>query len=441
MSYSVGLVNLGCAKNQVDGERMLAALHKAGYRIEPDAARADAVVVNTCGFIDAAKREAIGEILECARLKKEGKIRAVIVTGCLAERYRRQVRKEMPEVDAVAGIGADGQIADIVGKALRGEKEEVFPDKTLLPLCGERELLSPPWTAYLKISEGCGNRCSYCAIPAIRGRYRSRPPKEIEEEARALASRGVKELVLIAQDTMRYGLDLTGRLMLPALLRRLCRIEGIEWIRVLYGYPDAVTDELLRTMAEERKVVPYIDLPLQHCDEEILRSMRRGGNRKSLEALVRKMRAAVPGLVVRTTLIAGYPGETEEQFGELCDFVKANRFERLGCFAYSQEEGTPAAGLPGQIDGEEKRRRAQIVSEIQMGILQEMGEQMKGRTLRVLVEGRESDWWFGRSYREAPDVDGEIYFRSAGAPPSLGEFIRVKITDCTDGELSGVAVR
>lgn len=441
MPYSVGLVNLGCAKNQVDGERMLAALRRAGYRVEPDAARADAVVVNTCGFIEAAKREAIGEILECARLKAQGRIRAIVVTGCLAERYRGQVMRELPEVDAVAGIGADGDIAAVVAKALGGGKPQIFPEKERLPLDGERVPLSPPWTAYLKIAEGCDNRCSYCAIPAIRGRYRSRAPEKIEREARALAARGVKELVLIAQDTTRYGADLTGRLMLPELLRRLCGIGGVEWIRVLYGYPDFVTDELLKTIAEEKKVVPYIDLPLQHCDRKILRSMRRGGDRSSLEALIRRMRAAVPGLVLRTTLIAGYPGETEEQFGELCDFVRENRFERLGCFAYSQEEGTPAAALPGQIGAEEKRRRAQVVTEMQMEIMQEQGERMAGQTLRVLTEGREGDRWFGRSYMDSPDVDGGVWFRApAGEEPAPGEFVRVKITGCADGELAGERV-
>ncbi len=439
MPYSVGLVNLGCAKNQVDGEMMLAALKKAGFTVKDDAALADAAIVNTCGFIAAAKREAIDEILELARLKKEGKIRAIVVTGCLAERYRDQVMQELPEVDAVAGIGADGNIAEVVAKALGGEKEQIFPEKTKLPLCGERMLLTPSWSVYLKIAEGCSNRCAYCAIPMIRGPYRSRPMEDIEREAEELAQNGAKELILIAQDTTRYGIDRYGRLMLPELLRRLCRIGGIEWVRVLYGYPDAVTDELLKTVAEEEKIVNYIDLPLQHCNEKILRSMGRGGSRGELTALIRKMRAAVPGLVLRTTLIAGYPGETAEQFEELCEFVREMRFERLGCFAYSQEEGTPAASLPDQIDEEEKQRRVELIMETQMEIMQEQGERMAGRTLRVLAEGfdRCADCWFGRSWMDSPDVDGKVYFQAKGKKPVPGRFVDVRIQRCVDGDLTG----
>ena len=443
MADSVGLVNLGCAKNQVDGEIMLAALKNAGYEIKDDAALADVAIVNTCGFITAAKQEAIDEILELSRLKSEGKIKAIVVTGCLAERYREEVRREIPEADAVVGIGADGDIVSVVAKVLGGGTEESFPEKAKLPLCGERVLLTPSWSAYLKIAEGCGNRCSYCAIPMIRGAYRSRPVESIEREARSLAENGAKELVLIAQDTTRYGIDLYGKLMLPELLRRLAKIGGVEWIRVLYAYPETVTDELLQTIAGEEKVVRYIDLPLQHCDEAILRSMRRGGGRASLTGLIRKMRAAVPGLVLRTTLIAGYPGETEEQFDELCSFVREIRFERLGCFAYSREEGTAAAALPGQLDEEEKQRRAEAVMEIQMNIMQEQGEGLAGETVRVLTEGfdRYADCWFGRSRMDAPDVDGKIYFRSSGKKPVPGRFVKVKITDCVDGDLVGEAVR
>lgn len=442
MPYSVGLVNLGCAKNQVDGEIMLASLRNAGYTIVDDAARADVAVVNTCGFINAAKQESIDEILELAKLKAEGKIRAIVVTGCMAERYRGQVMKEMPEVDAVAGIGADADIVSVVRKAVGGEKEQLFPEKAKLPLCGDRVLLTPGWSAYIKIAEGCDNRCSYCAIPMIRGRYRSRTMENIVEEAERLAANGAKELILIAQDTTRYGIDLYGTYMLPELLHRLCKIRGIEWIRVLYGYPESVTDELLQTIAGEEKVVNYIDLPLQHCSRAVLRSMRRGGDRETLEALIRRMRAAVPGLVLRTTLIAGYPGETPEQFDELCSFVRKNRFERLGCFAYSQEEGTAAAALPGQIDEEEKQRRAETVMEIQMNIMQEQGEALEGRTLRVLTEGfdRYAECWFGRSYMDSPDVDGKIYFQAKGEKPVPGRFADVRITDCIDGDPTGETV-
>ena len=442
MSYSVGLVNLGCAKNQVDGEIMLAALRRAGFRVRDEAALADAAIVNTCGFITSAKQEAIDEILELARLKKEGKLKALIVTGCLAERYREEVRREIPEVDAVAGIGANGDIVSVVQKALEGAQQELFPEKTLLPLCGERMLLTPSWSVYLKIAEGCDNRCSYCAIPMIRGRYRSRTMENIAEEAERLAAGGAKELIVIAQDTTRYGVDLYGKHMLPELLRRLCAVKGIEWVRVLYAYPEGITEELLDTFAHEEKLVKYIDLPLQHCNETILRSMRRGGTHESITALIRRMREAVPGLVVRSTLIAGYPGETPEQFDELCAFVREMRFERLGCFAYSQEEGTAAAALPGQIDEEEKQRRAEAVMEIQMNIMQEQGEAMTGRTLRVLAEGfdRYAECWFGRSYMDSPDVDGKIYFQQKGRRPVPGRFMDVRITDCIDGDLTGETV-
>ena len=442
MAESVGLISLGCAKNQVDGEIMLAALKNAGYLVKDDAALADVAIVNTCGFITAAKQEAIDEILELARLKKEGRIRAIIVTGCLAERYREEVRKEIPEADAVVGIGADGDIVSVVKKVLGGTSEENFPEKTLLPLCGERMLLTPRWSVYLKIAEGCSNRCSYCAIPMIRGRYRSRTLESVVEEAGRLAKNGAKELILIAQDTTRYGIDLYGKPMLAELLRRLAKVDGIEWLRVLYAYPDTVTDELIETIAQEDKVVKYLDLPLQHCNETILRSMCRGGSRAELDTLIRKLRAKIPGLVLRTTLIAGYPGETEEQFDELCAFVRETRFERLGCFAYSQEEGTAAAALPGQIDEEEKQCRAETVMEIQMNLMQEMGERMEGKTLRVLTEGfdRYADCWFGRSYMDSPDVDGKIYFRTSGKKPVPGNFVTVRVTDCIDGDLTGEAV-
>lgn len=439
MAYSVGMVNLGCAKNQVDGEVMLAALQKAGYTVKDDAALADAAIVNTCGFINSAKQEAIDEILELARLKAEGRIKAIIVTGCLAERYREQVMKEIPEADAVVGIGADGDIVSVVEKVLSGKKQQIFPEKTKLSICGERMLLTPSWSPYLKIAEGCNNRCSYCAIPMIRGPYRSRTMESIEAEARKLAENGAKELILIAQDTTRYGSDLYGKPSLAPLLRRLCRIDGIEWIRFLYTYPDVITDELLQTMAEEEKLVKYIDIPLQHCNAEILHSMRRSGDRRSITDLIHKMRATVPNLVLRTTLIAGYPGETEEQFDELCSFVREIRFERLGCFAYSQEEGTAAGEMPNQIDEEEKQRRAEEVMEIQMNIMQEQGEQMAGKTLRVLTEGfdRCAECWFGRSYMDSPDVDGKIYFQTKGKKPVPGHFENVRITGCIDGDLTG----
>lgn len=439
MAYSVGLVSLGCAKNQVDGEMIMATLQKAGYEIRDDAALADAAIVNTCGFIDAAKKESIEEILELARLKAEGKIKAIVVTGCLAERYREEILKELPEVDAVAGIGADSDIAAVIEKALSGVKVESFPEKTLLPLSGERRLSTPGYFAYLKIAEGCDNRCAYCAIPFIRGPYRSRTIENIACEAQELVRGGAKELILIAQDTTRYGWDLYGELKLPQLLKELCKIGGLSWVRVLYCYPDYITDELLQTIAQEEKIVKYMDLPLQHCSERLLKAMRRTGNRAELTRLIQKMRGMIPNLVLRTTLITGFPGETEEDFTQLAEFVREIRFERLGCFTYSQEEGTAAAEMPDQIDEEVKRHRMDLIMEDQMNIMQEWGEKQVGKAVRVLVEGfdRYAECWFGRSYADSPDIDGKIFFTAKGIKPNIGNFVNVKITECIDCDLTG----
>ena len=442
MSYSVGLVSLGCAKNQVDAEIMMASLQKAGYELKDDAALAEVAIVNTCGFIDAAKQESIDEILELAKLKAEGKIKAIIVTGCLAERYREEILKELPEVDAVIGIGGDSSIADVIEKVLTGTKVENFPEKTLLPLSGERRLSTPSYFAYLKIAEGCDNRCAYCAIPFIRGRYRSRTIENIVEEAKTLAQNGVKELILIAQDTTRYGWDVYGKLMLPQLLKELCKIDGIAWIRILYCYPDYITDELLQTIATEDKIVKYMDLPLQHCSERLLKAMCRTGSRSELTALIQKMRATIPNLILRTTLITGFPGETEEDFTELAEFVRETRFERLGCFPYSQEDGTAAAEMPDQIDEDVKQHRMAIIMEDQMNIMQKWGEDQIGKTIKVLVEGfdRYAECWFGRSYADSPDIDGKIFFTINDKKPKYGDFITVKIKDCVDCDLTGEIV-
>lgn len=442
MAYSVGMISLGCAKNQVDAEIMLAALKEAGYSIKDDAALADAVIVNTCGFIEAAKQESIDEILELAKLKEEGQIKAIIVTGCLAERYREEVMKELPEADAVIGLGANGQIAQIVKEALEKKKPALFPEKNLLPLEGKRILGTPSYFAYIKIAEGCDNRCAYCAIPMIRGGYRSRRMENILSEAEVLVRDGAKELILIAQDTSRYGWDLYNRLALPELLRKLCAIEGLQWIRLLYCYPDSVTGELLDVMAEEPKIVKYMDLPLQHCSGSILRAMRRKGNRAELTALLRKIREKVPGIVLRTTLITGFPGETEEDFQELSEFIKEIRFERLGCFTYSREEGTPAAEMQNQVPEEIKQKRMDILMEQQASIMQEWGEKQIGRTLEVLTEGfdRYAECWFGRSRADAPDVDGKIFFSPGKRKPRYGEMLKVKITECMDYDLMGEAL-
>ncbi len=437
---SVGMISLGCEKNRVDAEMMMARLQKAGYELVDDASCADVAIVNTCGFIEAAKKESIGEILELGKQKAAGQIKAIVVTGCMAERYQQEIRKELPEADAVCGIGADADIVEVVDRTLRGEHPELFPEKTLLPLCGERVHSTPLYSSYIKIAEGCDNRCSYCAIPLIRGPYRSRPMESILEEAKALAESGTKELIVIAQDTTRYGRDLYKKWMLPELLHKLGTVDGVEWIRLLYCYPDFMTEELMDTIAQEPKIVKYVDLPLQHCSGPVLRAMRRFGDREKLTALIGKMRERIPGLVLRTTVIAGFPGETEEDFAELCDFIKEIRFERLGCFAYSQEEDTPAAEMENQIEEEEKRRRAGRVMETQMGIMQDWGEAQVGRVFDVLTEGfdEETQCWFGRSYADAPEIDGRVYFTAADAP-APGQFVRVRITACMDCDLMGEA--
>ena len=437
---SVGMISLGCEKNRVDAEMMMARLQKAGYELVDDASCADVAIVNTCGFIEAAKKESIGEILELGKQKAAGQIKAIVVTGCMAERYQQEIRKELPEADAVCGIGADADIVEVVNRTLRGEHPELFPEKTLLPLCGERVHSTPLYSSYIKIAEGCDNRCSYCAIPLIRGPYRSRPMESILEEAKALAESGTKELIVIAQDTTRYGRDLYKKWMLPELLHKLGTVDGVEWIRLLYCYPDFMTEELMDTIAQEPKIVKYVDLPLQHCSGPVLRAMRRFGDRETLTALSGKMRERIPGLVLRTTVIAGFPGETEEDFAELCDFIKEIRFERLGCFAYSQEEDTPAAEMENQIEEDEKRRRAGRVMETQMGIMQDWGEAQVGRVFDVLTEGfdEETQCWFGRSYADAPEIDGRVYFTAADVP-APGQFVRVRITACMDCDLMGEA--
>lgn len=440
MAYTVGMVSLGCAKNQVDGEVLMATLKNAGFQTVDDAALADIAIVNTCGFIESAKRESIEEILELAALKKEGKIKKLVITGCLSERYQKEMHAELPEADAVLGIGANGDIAPLLTKMMEENTYvESFPDKANMPLCGDRELTTPSYFAYVKIAEGCDNRCSYCAIPLIRGGYRSRTMESIEEECKALVANGAKELILIAQDTSRYGIDLYGEYSLAKLMGRLCQIDGLRWLRVLYCYPDSITDELLDTMAREEKIVNYIDLPLQHASGPILKAMNRRGDRRSLTALMARIREKVPGVVLRTTLITGFPGETEEDFTELAEFVKDVKFERLGCFAYSQEEGTPAAELPGQLDEEVKEHRAELIMDRQMEIMDRQGMELIGKTLEVLVEGfdRYAECWFGRSYRDAPDVDGKIFFTTGGQRPKLGSFVPVLIEDCMDCDLTG----
>ncbi len=441
MPIKVGMVSLGCPKNQVDAELLLSKIKNDGYVLEPDSGNCDVVIINTCGFIESAKQEAIENILEFITLKKEGTIKKIIVTGCLAERYRDEIAEEMPEVDAIIGIGSNDKIVDAIKGVMRGEKVYLYGEKSDLPLEGDRVLTTLPFYAYLKIAEGCDNCCSYCAIPSIRGRFRSRPMESIVKEAESLAARGVKELVVVAQDTTRYGQDLYGEYKLAELLRKLAQIDGFRWIRVLYAYPERITDELLDVMASEEKIAKYIDIPLQHCNKQILRDMNRPGDRETIEALISKVREKVPGITVRTTLIAGFPGETEEQFEELCQFVKDMRFDRLGCFAYSPEEGTPAAEMEGQLDEQLKIHRAEIVTEEQMNIMAQQNEKKVGQVVTVVTEGfdRFGECYFGRSEADAPDIDGKIFFTSE-KKLSVGDFVKVALEDTLDLDLIGSVV-
>ena len=431
MNYKAGIVSLGCAKNQVDAEMLLFTLKNRGFTIVSDPAEADAVIVNTCGFIESAKQESIDEIIELGKLKQEGTIKAIIVTGCLAERYQNEITKQLYEVDASIGIGANEKIADVVLDALNGKKTELFPPKDLLPLEGGRIQSTPPYTAYLKIAEGCDNCCTYCAIPLIRGHFRSRKPEDVINEAKMLAENGVKELNVIAQDTTRYGEDLFGEPYLAKLLKELCKIDGLKWIRVLYCYPDRVTDELIDTIANEEKIVKYIDIPLQHCNGEVLKNMNRHGNCESLTELINKIKSKIPNVVLRTTFITGFPAETEEQFEELAQFAADMKFQRLGCFAYSIEADTKAALMENQIDDEVKQKRADIIMEHQQTVMAEYCESLIDTEIEVLVEGFDklAECFYGRSYADAPEVDGCVFFTTDGRKPRTGEFVKVKISD------------
>lgn len=441
MPEKIGMISLGCPKNQVDAEIMLAKLAEGGFEITNDVDGADAVIVNTCGFIEDAKKEAIENILDMAELKKEGVIGKIIVTGCLAERYKEEILSEIPEIDAVVGIGSNADICEVCRRALSGETVETFGEKTCLPLSGERLLTTPPWFAYLKIAEGCSNHCTYCAIPSIRGEFRSRPAEEILEEAKDLAKSGVKELIVVAQDTTRYGEDLYGKSALPALLKALSQIEELQWIRVLYCYPERISDELLEVMASSDKLLNYLDIPIQHADAGVLKAMNRKGDKESLLALLQKIREKLPDAVLRTTLITGFPGETEEAFETLCEFVKEAQFDRLGCFAYSTEEGTPAALLPDQIDEEVRKERGEVVMEQQYRIFEAKNEALVGQILPTVVEGYDAytDSYFGRTWRDAPDIDGQVHF-TCGYELHEGDFVEVEIFEVQDYDLIGEVV-
>ena len=439
MSQSIGMVSLGCAKNQVDAEQMLFLLQQAGYNILPEPAGADVVIVNTCGFIESAKTEAIDNILAMAQLKAEGSVGKILVTGCLAQRYQEEILKELPEVDGVLGTGSYYDVVSAVKQLLDGAEgiEEYGDIQAPVQECG-RILTTPKHYAYLKIAEGCDNHCAFCIIPTLRGKYRSRPVDKLIEEAKELAVSGVKELIVVAQDTSRYGIDLYGERKLAELLRELCKIDGFVWVRVHYLYPDEMSDELIDVLANEPKIVKYLDIPIQHIDDGILKKMNRRGNSKYLKALLTKLRDRIPGLVLRTSLITGLPGEGEKEFEALCDFLREYKLERVGAFAFSPEEGTRAAKME-YPDAEVARQRADVVEEIQSRIMDEWNESMMGKKLQVLCEGYDADeeCWYGRTFADSPDIDGRILFDSE-EELTPGDFVTVEVTDACDGELIGV---
>lgn len=439
ISKKVGMISLGCPKNQVDGEALLAKLNNAGYEIVTDIEASDVMIINTCGFIEEAKREAIDAILEVAEYKNAGLISAIVVTGCLAERYQDEIIKEMPEVDAVLGIGANSDIVKVCDKALCGITTTSFPNKCYLSLDDERMVSTPSHWAYLKIAEGCDNRCTYCAIPGIRGAFRSRTMESVTAEAKKLAADGVKELILVAQDTTRYGEDLYGKYSLDTLLENLVKIDGIEWIRLFYCYPQRITDSLIDVIAREEKICNYIDIPLQHSDKTVLRNMNRVGTGEDYKALLSKMRAKIPNLALRTTFMVGFPGETDRQFENLCEFVNDVQFDKMGCFTFSPEEDTPAYDMECQIDENVKKRRQEVLMNSQYTITERLNRQRVGKTYKVIIDGFDGEKYVGRSYMDSPEIDSGIIFES-NKELKIGEFVNVKITDFDGYDLIGEAI-
>ena len=435
---SVGFISLGCAKNQVNTEQMICLLSEAGYAISPEADEVDVAVVNTCGFIDSAKSEAIANILMLAERKQLGRVGKILVTGCLSERYRDEILQELPEVDGVLGTGSYYDIVPAVEEVLAGGRPEKFGDiDAPIPEVG-RVLTTPRHYAFLKIAEGCDNHCSFCVIPSLRGRYRSRAYEDVLQEARELAEAGVRELIVVAQDTSRYGLDLYGERRLAPLLRDLCKIEKLHWVRVHYLYPDEIPDELIDVIASEPKIVKYLDIPIQHVNDRILRRMNRRGDAKFLADMLTRLRGRIPGLVIRTSLITGLPGEGEAEFEELCDFLHEYRLERVGCFAFSPEDGTPAAKME-HPDAETAERRAEIISQAQSRVMDAWNEARVGTVMEVLCEDFDEDaqLWCGRTYADSPDIDGRVLFEADDGLP--GQFYQVMITETADGDLIGTA--
>ena len=438
MSIKVAMVSLGCPKNQVDAEQMLYTLKQDGYTLVSEEAEAEVIIINTCGFIEDAKSEAIENIIEAARYKQEGKLKLLVVTGCLAERYRDDITEEIPEVDMVVGIGSNGKIGELIKSALKGDKKNSYGEKFSLDLDAKRVLGGMPYTAYIKIADGCDNCCTYCAIPQIRGRFRSRTEESIVEEAKYLAKNGVTELIVVAQDTTAYGIDIYGEYRLPSLLKKLCKVDGIHWIRTLYTYPEKITDELLYAIRDEEKLVPYLDIPIQHCNDEILKKMNRKGTKADIEKTLTRIREIVPDITLRTTFITGFPGETEAQYEELCEFIQRWKFDRLGCFAYSEEEDTLAATMKDQVPKQTRIDRAEHIMEEQLLIARAKNEQKIDTDTEVLIEGYDNfiRCYYGRSPADAPDVDGKIFFL-VDAPQHIGEYVMVHINDCIEYDLLG----
>ena len=437
MPYKIAFVSLGCAKNLVNTEQMMALCRRAGHTVTGDPDGADVAVLNTCGFIESAKSEAIENILELAELKKAGRLKKLLVTGCLSQRYPDDIRTELPEVDGMLGTGSYTDVAAAVEELMAGEKAEHFGNIHRTFEDGERLVTTPPYTAYLKIAEGCSNGCAFCIIPKLRGRYRSRSMEALLAEARQLADSGVKELIVIAQDITRYGMDLEEPTSLAGLLKELCKLD-FHWIRLHYLYPEVITDELIDTIAREKKIVHYLDIPIQHCNDGILKAMRRRNTRAELEELFDRLRRAIPDLVVRTSLICGLPGEGEAEFEELCQFLREQKLQRVGVFQFSPEEGTLAAAMEDQVDPETAARRVELVVDLQSRIMDEYNEARLGTVMEVLCEGfdAQAGCFAGRTYADSVEIDGRVLFTAAGAVPA-GSFVNVRITGVSDGELTG----
>ena len=435
----VAFISLGCSKNLVDTEVMLHNLYKDGFEVVFEPEKAEIVIINTCGFIESAKQEAIDNILDAAELKEWGACKHIIATGCLVERYREEVMRELPELDAIVGVGSLGDIGEACRAVMRGEKYTSFKDKNTSPLGGGRILTTAPHTAYLKIAEGCDNRCTYCAIPLIRGKLRSRTIEDIVHEAQELDRAGVKELNLIAQDTTRYGLDLYGEYKLATLVKEITKNTSIPWIRLLYCYPDKITDELIEEFNTNPRLVNYMDIPVQHISDSVLTRMNRHGGKSLIVETIKKLRAKVPTITLRTTAMVGFPGETEEDFVELCEFVKETRFDRFGAFTYSPEEDTEAALMPDQIDEQVKQDRYDILMQTQLTVSEELNASKIGSELTVITDGYDTvaEIYFGRSEADAPDVDGKVYFHAPKGKYTYGDFVKVKIVEALDYDLIG----